>query len=45
MEYLDIVDDEDNVINQATREEAYAKRLSHRIVHVLVFNDKGEMLL
>lgn len=43
MEYLDIIDDEDNVVGQASRDDIYSKRLKHRIVHVLIFNSKGEM--
>ena len=45
MESLDIVDDQDQVIGSAERDEIYAKKLPHRIVHVLIFNSKGEMLL
>ncbi|MFA5129279.1 MAG: NUDIX domain-containing protein [Patescibacteria group bacterium] len=45
IEYIDIVDGEDRVIGRATREEIYQKLLPHRIVHVLIFNDKGEMAL
>jgi isopentenyldiphosphate isomerase len=45
MEYLDIVDTDDKVISKATREDVYKKSLCHRIVHVLVFNDKNEMAL
>ena len=45
MEYLDIVDENDNVIGKAPRNDIYAKSLTHRIVHVLVYNSKGEMLL
>lgn len=42
-ELLDIVDDADNIIGKANRKEIYGKQHQHRIVHVLVFNDKGEM--
>lgn len=45
MEILDIVDDQDNVIGSATRDEIYKKLLPHRIVHILIFNDKNEMAL
>ncbi len=38
MEHLDILDDEGNVTGQATQEEVYEKKHSHRIVHVLVIN-------
>lgn len=39
-EYLDILDDEGNIIGQASQEEVYEKKHSHRIVHVLVVNPK-----
>jgi len=45
MEILDIVDKEDNIIGQAPKDEAYAKKLPHRIVHILIFNDQGKMVL
>ena len=37
MEFLDIIDDNDDVIGSASRDEIYEKRLLHRIVHVFVF--------
>ena len=45
MEFLDVVDNNDNVVGRTAYEEVYAKKLGHRIVHVLIFNDKGEMAL
>lgn len=45
MEYLDIVNEKDEVISRATMEEIYAKKLMHRIVHILIFNSQGEMAL
>lgn len=45
MELLDIIDKNDHVIGQAAKEDIYAKKLRHRIVHVLVFDDSGKMLL
>jgi isopentenyldiphosphate isomerase len=45
MEYLDIVDGNDTVIGRASKEDVYKRFLRHRIVHVLVFNDKDEMAL
>ncbi len=44
-EILDIVDLNDQVITQATRDDVYEKSLCHRIVHVLIFNDDGKMAL
>ena len=45
MEILDVVDDKNNVIGEATEADVYAKQLHHRIVHVMIFNDRGEMFL
>ena len=45
MEFLDIVNENDEVIGKASRKEVYEKRLDHRIVHIILFNDKGEMAL
>ena len=44
-EYLDIVNDDDQVIGKALYQDVYKNVSSHRIVHVLVFNPKGEILL
>ncbi len=45
MEILDIVNQHDEVIGTASRDEVYEKLLPHRIVHVLIFNNKNEMAL
>lgn len=45
MEILTVVDSNNSVIGQATEDEVYEKKLSHRVVHVLIFNDRGEMAL
>jgi len=45
MELLDIVNDKNEVIGHAEREEIYRKKLPHRIVHVLIFDDQGKMAL
>ena len=45
MEKIDVVDGNDNVVGESTREEAHAKGLLHRIVHVIIRNSKGEILL
>lgn len=39
---LDIVDDHDQVVGQARRGEAYARRLRHRRAFVLVSNAVGK---
>lgn len=45
METIDVVNKNDEVVGQASYKEIYDKALRHRIVHVLVFNNKGEMAL
>lgn len=45
LEIMDIVDNDDNVIGSAPRDEVYDKLLCHRIVHVLIFNDEGRLAL
>lgn len=42
---IQIVDEEDQPIGAAPREEAWEKGLIHRVVRVMVENDKGEVLL
>ena len=42
---MDIVDEKNNVIGNAPNTLIYEKKLNHRIVHVLIFNDKGEMAI
>lgn len=44
-EIFDVVDENDNVIGQASRQEVHARRLLHRAVHVFLFNSRGELLL
>jgi isopentenyldiphosphate isomerase len=44
-EFLDIVDENDNVIGRDTRENVHNSTSWHRGVHILVFNGKGEMLI
>lgn len=45
VEYLDVIDENDNVIKIVTREEARAKKLKSRFVHVYIFNEAGEILI
>lgn len=45
MEFLDIVNEKNEIVGRASKKEIYEKLLPHRIVHILVFNDKGEMAL
>jgi len=45
-EYFDVIDDSCKIIGKATREECHKDNsLAHRVVHVLVFNSKGELFL
>lgn len=44
-EFLDIVDEDDNVIRQATWKEMMDKGLLHRTANVFVFNSKGELFV
>ena len=44
-EFLDIVDETDNVIGQSRRSDVHQRGLLHRSIHLLVFNDLGELLM
>ena len=44
-EIFDVVDANDQVIGTATRAEVHAQKLTHRAVHVFVFNKRGDLLL
>ena len=44
-EQFDIVDENDQVIGTKPRNEVHAQNLLHRAVHILVFNQAGELLL
>lgn len=43
-EKLDIVDEDDNVIGQDTRENIHKNGLLHREIHVIIYNDRGGIL-
>lgn len=45
MELLDVIDEQDNVIGQMNHSDIDKKLLPHRIVHVLIFDKEGNMLL
>ena len=45
MEYFDVINEKDEVIQVLPRSEVYKHLHQHRIVHILIFNDQGEMLL
>jgi len=44
-EIFDVVNEQDEVIGRAPRQEVHARGLLHRAVHVLVFNARGEVFL
>jgi isopentenyldiphosphate isomerase len=44
-EIFDVVNERDEVIGQNTRREVHARGLWHRAVHVLVFNERGDVFL
>jgi 8-oxo-dGTP pyrophosphatase MutT (NUDIX family) len=45
VEMVDVVDKDDNVVRQVSREEAQAKGLRYRTVHVLLINEDDTMLV
>lgn len=42
---FDVVDEKDQVTGQMARSEVHEKGLMHRAVHVLVFNNEGEVFM
>lgn len=44
-EIVDIINEKNEIIGSCSRNELYARRILHRIVHVLVFNNEEQMLL
>ena len=40
VEYLDIVNEDNKVIGNTSKDEIYEKKLNHRIVHIIVINPK-----
>lgn len=44
-EIFDVVDDRDRIIGRQTRRAVHQQGLKHRAVHVLVFNQRGELFL
>ncbi len=45
MELIDIVNDRNAVIGRISKDQLYDGPNNHRIVHVLIYNDKGEIAL
>jgi 16S rRNA (adenine1518-N6/adenine1519-N6)-dimethyltransferase len=44
-ERFPVVDEEDQLLGDAPRREVHGNNLRHRAVHILVFNDQGELFL
>ncbi len=44
-ERFDIVNENDEVVGQGTRDEVHKSALIHRSVHTLVFNSRGELFI
>lgn len=44
-ELVDVVDDHDRVVSQATRREVRLRNLRHRAAYVLVFNARGQLFV
>ena len=44
-EVLEVVDEDNQVVGQATRGECYEKGLLHRAVNIFIFNSIGEVFL
>ena len=44
-ELFDIVDDNDNIVGQATRQEAHTKGLMHRTVFFFILNKQGRVFV
>lgn len=44
-ELIDVIDSNGKTVGICQKEEIYTKKLLHRIVHVLIFDDKGRLLL
>lgn len=45
IEYLNVVDENDQVINTRPRDEIHALGLCHRAVHILVFNNQKQLFM
>ncbi len=42
---IQIVDEQDKPAGQATKQEAWAQGLRHRVIRIMIENDRGELLL
>ena len=44
-EFLAVVDEQDHIISRRPRSEIHALALRHRAVHILLFNEAGQLLI
>ena len=44
LQKLNIIDEDDNIIGEDSRENIHRKGLLHREIHVWIYNKKGEIL-
>jgi isopentenyl-diphosphate delta-isomerase type 1 len=44
-EYLEVVDENNQLVGMASRREIHEKGLRHRSVHILIFNTQGDLYL
>ncbi len=44
-EWLDVVNEKDEVIEKAAREECHRKKLMHRAIKIFILNPKGELFI
>lgn len=45
MEIFDVVNQNDEVVGKATQKDVYEQQLTHRISHIIILNDRGDILL
>ncbi len=45
MEYLDIVNENDEIVSREERDLAHERYLLHRVVHIIIVNEKNKVLL
>ncbi|OQA52551.1 MAG: putative Nudix hydrolase YfcD [candidate division WS2 bacterium ADurb.Bin280] len=44
-ELIDVINDEGEVVGNCSQEQIYRQKKSHRIVHAMIFNQAGQLLL
>lgn len=45
MEIFDVVNQNDEVVGAASQKDVYEQQLTHRIAHIMILNDRGDILL